>query len=132
MTLPKQLWRQTAAATGSATTGRLWRSFAALVAVGSVALLVGACSTVQVGHNFNVRSFQSRVERGHTTEAQVRDWLGAPSSTGIVVQTDGKSFTRWLYYYGEGRLPRLAGAHLKMLEVQFDRRGIVRAYNWSR
>ncbi|MHB8257462.1 MAG: hypothetical protein ACYDHY_10940 [Acidiferrobacterales bacterium] len=132
MNLAERHWRQASARTGSATTGRRLRGFAALVAVGWVALLVGACSTVQVGHDFDIRTFASRVERGHTTEAQVRSWLGAPSSTGIIVQADGKRFTKWQYFYGQGRLPRLRGAHLKILEVQFDRRGIVRAYNWSR
>ncbi|MHB8347660.1 MAG: hypothetical protein ACYDHM_10855 [Acidiferrobacterales bacterium] len=133
MSLAVRCWRQSPARRGTAAAAGWWlRGVTALVAVCSVSLLAGACSTVQVGRNFNVRSFASRVERGHTTEAQVRNWLGAPTSTGIVVQTDGKRFTRWLYYFGAGRLPRLSGAHLKMIEVQFDRRGIVRAYNWSR
>lgn len=129
MNLAERHWWQTSARTGSATTGRRLRG---VVAIGWVALLVGACSTVQVGRNFDIRTFASRVDLGHTTEAQVRNWLGAPSSTGIVVQADGKRFTKWQYFYGQGRLPRLSGAHLKILEVQFDRRGIVRAYNWSR
>ena len=131
MNLAERRWWQ-AARTGSATTGGGLRAVRGVVAIGCVALLVGACSTVQVGRDFDIRTFTSRVERGHTTEAQVRNWLGAPSSTGTVVQADGKRFTKWQYFYGQGRLPRLSGAHLKILEVQFDRRGIVRAYNWSR
>lgn len=107
------------------------RSFA-VAAVGLLAALVAACSTVQVGRNFSVRTFAHQVVPGRTTEEQVRGWLGAPGGTGIVVQSDGQRFTKWTYYYGEGTLPRLRGAHLKILEVQFDQRGIVRAYNWSR
>ena len=120
-----------AAGAGPARAGRL-RGFFALIAVGAVALLVGACSTVQVGRNFSVQTFASQVERGHTTEAEVRSWLGAPNSTGVVVQSNGERLTKWTYFYGEGKLPRLRSAHLKMLEVQFNRRGVVQAYNWSR
>lgn len=94
-------------------------------------LVVGACSTVQVGRDFDVRNFEAKVVRGRTTEAQVRDWLGPPSSTGVEVQANGERFNRWLYYYGEGKLPRMSSAHLKMLEIEFSQEGVVSAYNWS-
>jgi len=111
--------------------GRLLFGVGMRTSVVLLALVIGACSTVEVGRNFDVRMFGARVEQGRTTEAQVQDWLGPPSSTGVAVLANGERFSRWLYYYGEGRLPRMNGAHLKMLEIQFDQRGIVRAYNWS-
>ena len=101
------------------------------ILVALLTLLVGGCSTVQVGRDFDVRTFEAKVERGRTTEAQVRQWLGPPSSTGVDVQVNGQRLNRWLYYYGAGKLPNMSGAHLKMLEVDFDLRGIVSAYNWS-
>ncbi len=108
------------------------RRLGGFAAAGVLGVMLAGCSTVQVGRNFSVQAFASRVVRGRTTEAEVRSWLGAPGSTGIVVQSNGERLTKWAYFYGQGTLPRLNGAHLKMLEVQFDRHGIVRAYNWSR
>ena len=95
----------------------------------SVAL--AACGTVTIGQNFDLKTFEARVQRGATTQAQVRGWLGAPASTGINVDTAGERHDEWTYYYGEGRLPNAADASLKLLQIKFDRNGVVRGYNWS-
>jgi outer membrane protein assembly factor BamE (lipoprotein component of BamABCDE complex) len=90
-----------------------------------------ACSTVQMGHDFSLSTFESRVERGTTTQAQVRGWLGAPAGTGMAMDTGGTRFEEWTYYYGEGQLPDMSDARLKILQIKFDRQGVVRGYSWS-
>lgn len=101
------------------------------VFVVGLAALLGACSTVQVGRDFDLRVFESKVQRGVTTQAQVRGWLGAPAGVGVVVETGGERFDEWSYYYGEGQLPNMPDARLKILQIKFDQAGIVRGYNWS-
>jgi outer membrane protein assembly factor BamE (lipoprotein component of BamABCDE complex) len=101
----------------------------ALVCAGA-ALLV-ACGTVQIGHDFDIGAFDSRVQRGETTQAQVRAWLGAPSNTGVAVDARGERNEEWTYYFGRGRLPGMADAKFKMLQVRFDTRGRVMSYSWS-
>ena len=99
-----------------------------------IALFIGAtygCATVQFGKEFDSARFETSVEIGVTTGVDVRAWLGDPVSTGVVVNESGERFTRWIYYFGKGRLPSLQNGKLKMLEVRFDRQQIVRAYNWS-
>ncbi len=108
-----------------------WISAAAGLSAVLLAMSIAACSTVEVGRDFDVQTFKTKVEPGQTTEAQVQNWLGSPTSTGGDVRASGQRLTRWMYYFGKGRLPRLSGAHLKMLEVEFDEHGIVRAYSWS-
>jgi hypothetical protein len=76
------------------------------------------------------RPLETGVQRGVTTPAQVQAWLGAPTSRGIAVDTSGQRFKEWIYH-GEGQLPRLTGAKLKILQIRFDAKGIVRAYNRS-
>jgi hypothetical protein len=94
-------------------------------------LLVSACATVEVGREFDLKAFDARVQRGVTTQAQVRSWLGAPSGTGASIESTGERYEQWTYYHGEGRWPGLRGAELKLLQIKFDERGVVRAYNWS-
>jgi len=95
------------------------------------ALLLASCGTVQVGQDFDMRSFETKVERGVTTQNQVRAWLGAPTSTGINVDTGGERFDEWTYYSASGKLPDMAGAKVKILQIKFDQQGIVRGYYWS-
>jgi outer membrane protein assembly factor BamE (lipoprotein component of BamABCDE complex) len=92
---------------------------------------LSACSTVQVGRNFDLHAFESRVQRGETSQAQVRGWLGEPASVGEAVDTNGQRFDEWTYYYGTGQLPDMENARLKILQIKFDRSGLVRGYNWS-
>ncbi len=106
--------------------------FSPRIALISIAVLfLAACSTVQVGQNFDLHTFETKVERGATTQNQVRAWLGAPTGTGVNVDTGGERFDEWTYYYGSGRLPDMAGAKVKILQIKFDKQGIVRGYNWS-
>lgn len=94
-------------------------------------ITLASCSTIQIGRDFDVRVFESKVQRGMTTQAQVRGWLGAPNSTGIAVDTNGERFDEWIYYYGVGQLPNSADARLKMLQIKFNQKGFVQGYNWS-
>ena len=93
--------------------------------------LLAACSTIHVGQDFDLRTFEAKIERGVTTQDQVRAWLGAPTGTGINVDTAGEQFDEWTYYSASGRMPDLAGAKVKILQIKFDKQGIVRGYNWS-
>jgi hypothetical protein len=95
------------------------------------AALVSGCANVEIGSAFDLRPFETGVQRGTTTRAQVQTWLGAPVSKGVAVDASGQRFEEWIYYHGEGQMPRLTGAKLKILQIRFDADGIVRAYNWS-
>lgn len=93
--------------------------------------MLAACGTVQVGQDFDLRAFEARIERGVSTQSQVRAWLGAPAGAGVNVDTGGERFEEWTYYSASGRLPDMAGAKVKMLQIKFDQQGIVRGYSWS-
>lgn len=98
-----------------------------------VALLLVSCSatTFHVGSDFDIKSFTEHVERGTTTQSQVRSWLGGPSSTGVRVETDGQRFDEWTYYSANGNLSNVSATQLKTLQIKFDRNGVVQGYNWS-
>jgi hypothetical protein len=85
---------------------------------------------MEVGREFDLSGFGKKVQRGVTTQAEVRTWLGAPTSVGESIESTGERYEQWTYYHGEGRFPRLANARFDMLQVKFDERGVVRAYNW--
>lgn len=101
--------------------------------VSLICLSLAACGTVQVhaGRDFDMRAFENKVERGVSTQNQVRAWLGAPTGTGVNVDTNGERFDEWTYYFASGKLPDMAGAKVKTLQIKFDKQGIVRGYNWS-
>ena len=101
------------------------------VSISIIALLLAACSTVQVGRDFDARSFETRVERGVTTQDQVRNWFGAPVNTGVNVDTSGERFDEWTYYFALGRLTDVSAVRMKILQIKFDKQGLVRGYNWS-
>jgi outer membrane protein assembly factor BamE (lipoprotein component of BamABCDE complex) len=94
-------------------------------------LLLSACGTVKVGRDFDVGVFAAKLEQGVTTQAQVRSWLGEPTSVGVSLATDGERFDEWDYYYGEGEMADMSTAKVKLLQVKFDKQGKVRSYNWS-
>ena len=96
-----------------------------------VTLVLTACGTIQAGRDFDVRSFEMNVERGVTTQNQIRTWLGTPANTGVNVDTGGERFDEWTYYFAAGRLPDMSNSRMKMLQIKFDKQGIVRGYNWS-
>lgn len=102
------------------------------ISISIITLLFAACSTVQVGQNFDLHAFETKINRGVSTQDQVRAWLGAPTSTGVNVDTSGERFDEWTYYSASGRLPDMAGARVKTLQIKFDKQGIVRGYNWSK
>ncbi len=94
-------------------------------------LLLSACGTFQVGHDFDVGMFAAKIEQGTTTQAQVRSWLGEPAGVGISVEPDGERLDEWDYYYAQGQMQDMSTAKMKILQVKFDKQGKVRSYNWS-
>jgi outer membrane protein assembly factor BamE (lipoprotein component of BamABCDE complex) len=94
-------------------------------------LLLAACGSVRLGRDFDAQLFAGKVEYGVTTQDQVRNWLGAPDSSGVGVTTDGARYDEWTYYFAEGKMAAMSAAKVKMLQVKFDKQGIVRGYNWS-
>jgi len=94
-------------------------------------LSLSACATARGGRDFDLSAFDSRVQQGVTTQAEVRAWLGMPTGIGTSVDTSGQRHEEWTFYYGEGRFPNMTDARLKILQIKFDQRGVVRAYNWS-
>ena len=95
------------------------------------ASLLGACTTFQVGHDFDVGAFATRIQAGQTTQADVRGWLGEPSGVGVSVESDGERLDQWTYYYAEGNMSKMSETRMKILQVKFDKQGKVRSYNWS-
>ncbi len=96
------------------------------------ALLLSACSTtIQVGNDFDAAAFTNKIERGITTRDQVRSWFGSPTNTGVSMETDGRSFDEWTYYFAAGRLPNMSNPNMKLLQIKFDRQGVVQGYNLS-
>ena len=102
-----------------------------LIAITFTAVLLSACASVQFGHDFDIRAFETKVEQNVSTKADVKAWLGAPSSRGFSVAADGTRTEKWGYFYGNGKLPKLDNASLKILEVEFNRQEVVQSYNWS-
>ncbi len=94
-------------------------------------LLLGACSNIQVGRDFDVGVFATKIEQGVTTQAQVKGWLGDPVAVGVSMETDGERLDQWSYYYAEGQMQDMSNAKLKLLQIKFDKQGKVRSYNWS-
>lgn len=95
------------------------------------ALVLSACASIQLGRDFDLRVFETRVQHGVTTRAQVRDWLGEPKSTGVSVDTNGRRFEEWTYLYGQGRLHAMKNASFKILQIKFDQEGLVQGYEFS-
>ena len=96
-----------------------------------LALGISACGVARFGRDFDLKTVESKIERGSSTQSQVRGWLGDPTSIGMTVDVGGERYEEWTYYYGETRLPNGADTRLKILQIKFDRSGIVRGYNWS-
>jgi outer membrane protein assembly factor BamE (lipoprotein component of BamABCDE complex) len=104
-----------------------------IVCASVLAIALAACSTAwfHVGNDFDLNAFTSRVNRGATTRDQVKAWLGAPASTGVDVETDGKQYDKWNYYFAEGAMSHLSETTLKTLQIKFDSQGIVQGYELS-
>ena len=102
-----------------------------LLALVLAAVLLSSCSTVKIGRDFDLTAFTARIERGVTTQIDVRNWLGAPESTGTSLGTDGQRYEEWGYFFAEGQLGDTSNARLKQLQIKFDTEGKVRGYSWS-
>lgn len=102
-----------------------------IASISIIALLLTACGTVQVGQDFDLRATETKIERGVTTRNQIRTWIGAPTGSGVSVDTGGERFDEWTYYFASGRLSGMSNATVKILQIKFDQQGIVRGYNWS-
>ena len=94
-------------------------------------LILTACGTVQAGHDFDLKVFETHVERGVSTQLQIRAWLGTPTGSGVNIDASGEKLDEWTYYFASGKPTDLSGAKIKMLQIRFDKQGIVRSYNWS-
>jgi len=94
-------------------------------------LLLSACASIQLGHDFDIQILETKVVSGESTKGDIQTWLGAPTSTGITVHGDGKRTEKWTYYHAHGKLPGLKDARLKILEIQFDDQDQVYSYNWT-
>ena len=64
-------------------------------------LLLGGCTTVQFGRDFDIGGFDADVRIGETDRT------------------------------GDGKLGNLSAARFKLLQVRFDASGKVKTYNWS-
>ena len=104
-----------------------WKTIFALF---SLTTLI-SCSTVQIGNDFKLETFTSHAELGKTTKDQVRKWLGKPMSSGISQKADGERLDEWDYFYGTGQLPGMKDAKMKTLQIRFDKKGLLRSYNWT-
>lgn len=93
-------------------------------------VLLQGCA-VNFGQDFSPQEFQDWVKPGQTSKAEVSEFLGAPSSKGMIVENDGTKLQRYIYYYGKGKLSRMESAKFKMLEVRFDNNNLVHSFNWS-
>lgn len=94
-------------------------------------LLLAACGSIETGRDFDLSAFQNRIEQGVTTRTQVRSWLGDPTGTGVSLATDGARYEVWSYYFATGKVSDLSAAKTKILQIKFDRQGVVRGYDWS-
>jgi hypothetical protein len=94
-------------------------------------LLAAACTTVKVGDEFDLNAFSNKVQRGVTTQADVKSWLGAPAGTGVSVDTTGERYDEWTYYHGAVKIPGSKDSRVRVLQIKFDKAGVVRGYNWS-
>lgn len=105
--------------------------FSKLVILISLLAVSAGCATIKFGNEFDPAAFAEWVKRGETTQADVKARLGEPTSTGAVVENDGSYYTRWLYYYGKGKIHRLKNADFRVLEIRFNSESKVSSYNWS-
>ena len=96
-----------------------------------IVILLTGCSPFNIGHDFDVQSFETIAKIGKTTKAQVLNKIGKPKSTGISLNKDGERLVEWIYFHATGKLTGMDDAQLKMLQIRFDQNGIMRSYNWS-
>jgi len=95
------------------------------------ALLLGACASISVGKDFDLKAFEEHAQRGVTTQDQVRGWLGAPIGTGVAMDSTGQRLDEWTYVFAKGELPDIKEPAMKMLQARFDSKGILYSYSFS-
>jgi outer membrane protein assembly factor BamE (lipoprotein component of BamABCDE complex) len=113
------------------TTGDAMINFSRIAVVFLSILLLSACGSVNVGRDFDVGAFTTKIEQGVTTQEQVRSWLGEPTSVGVSVAADSERSDEWSYYFAEGELSDMSKAKVKILQIKFDKDGKVLSYNLS-
>lgn len=91
--------------------------------LGASLLLPAVTGCATVGHEFPVAYIDS-IEKGVTTQEQIRDRFGAPWRVGV---EDGQ--TTWTY--GQYRYRLFGQPSTKDLVVRFDGRGVVASYSYS-
>lgn len=85
---------------------------------------------MRLRRDFEIKAFASNAQLGKTKKEQVLKWLGKPKSTGISQKADGERLEEWGYFYGTGKLPDMKDTKLKILQIRFDKKGVLRSYNW--
>ena len=94
-------------------------------------IFLSGCGTVQIGRDFDVTAFESTATVGKTSKAQVQRLLGSPKSTGVMLEKSGERFDEWVYFFGTGKMPGMKDVDIKILQIRFDKAGVLRSYNWS-
>ncbi len=107
------------------------RPYIRVIGVATLAFLLAACASVQLGRDFDLQVFTNRVQQGQTTRDEVRDWLGDPKGTGVSVDAGGRRYEQWTYLYGSGRLHAMKDARFKILQIKFDQQGLLRSYEFT-
>jgi len=88
----------------------------------SLSVFILACASA--GSRFDDTKIQ-QIEKGKTTQGEVRQLLGEPSGKGV--NADGS--VKWQYYYSKSSV--IGGASTKIFEITFDKNGIVREYSYQ-
>jgi hypothetical protein len=95
----------------------------------AIALALAGCASVEIGKPFEPGLFCAKAQRGVSTDADIKGWLGEPQGVGLSVEPNGDNYYEWTYYHAGGRLPSMADTHLMVLQVKFDAAGVMRAYS---
>lgn len=103
-----------------------------LFALPGLLLSLSACSSLQVGRDFDINSFIQSVKPGVTSKMEIENRLGQPMSSGISVDKNGVASEEWMYFYGTGNLPKMDKTKIKILQIRYDQNGKIRTYNWSK
>lgn len=102
-----------------------------LIIISIKLLLLVSCGALKVGRDFNISRFESVIKVGETTKEQILSKIGSPKSQGVSLNRDGERLIEWVYFYATGKVSDMDEAKLKILQIRFDQRGILRSYNWS-
>lgn len=92
-----------------------------------IIVLFSACTTSR-GTQFDETQI-SKIEKGKTTQAQILDLLGEPSSKGV--NTDGK--TQWKYEYSQltAYFVTTSEKITKILTITFNKENVVEEFQYQ-